>query len=67
MLITTAHLFALDELAESRATGHTMRALAEDDPQEPVYRELELQGLVLLAAPRAYQLTSAGREALGLL
>ena len=67
MLITTAHLFALHELAEGRAAGHTVRTLPEDDSQEPVYRELELQELVLLAAPRAYQLTSAGREALGLL
>ena len=67
MLITTAHLFALHELAEGRAAGYTVRTLPEDDSQEPVYRELELQGLVLLAAPRAYQLTSAGQEALGLL
>ncbi len=67
MLITTAHLFALHELAEGRAAGYTVRTLPEDDSQEPVYRELELQELVLLAAPRAYQLTSAGREALGLL
>jgi uncharacterized protein len=67
MLITTAHLFALHELAAGEAAGHTVRTLLEDDSQEPVYRELELQGLVLLAAPRAYQLTSAGREALGLL
>ncbi len=67
MLITTAHLFALHELAEGRAAGHTVRTLPEDDSQEPVYRELELQELVLLAAPRAYQLSSAGREALGLL
>jgi hypothetical protein len=67
MLITTAHLFALHELAEGWAAGHTVRTLPEDDSQEPVYCELELQGLVLLAAPRAYQLTSAGREAQGLL
>ncbi len=67
MLITTAHLFALHELAASEAAGHAVRALTEDDPQEHIYRELELQGLVLLEVPRAYRLSYAGREALGLL
>src|SRR5260370_8965075 len=67
MLITTAHLFALHELAASEAAGHAVRALTEDDPQEHIYRELELQGLVLLEVPRAYRLTYPGREALGLL
>jgi hypothetical protein len=52
MLITTAHLFALHELAAGEAAGHAVRMLPEDDSQEPVYRELELQGLVLLAAIR---------------
>src|SRR5260370_7418530 len=67
MVITTAQLFALHELAASEAAGHAVRALTEDDPQEHIYRELELQGLVLLEVPRAYRLSYAGREALGLL
>lgn len=66
MLITTAHLHALNELANSEATGHAVHTLAEDDPQEHTYRVLDLQGLVLLEAPRSYRLTYAGREALHL-
>ncbi len=67
MLITTAHLFALHELVDGEAAGHTVRMLAEVDLQEHTHRELELQGLVLLEVPRAYRLTYTGREALGLL
>ncbi len=63
MLITAAHLLALHECAAGEAAGHPVRALAEDDPQEHVYRELELQGLVQLEVPWAYRLTYAGREA----
>ena len=51
MLITTAHLFALNELREVKAAGHAVRTLTEDEPQEHIYRELELQGLVLLEVP----------------
>ena len=61
MLITKAHLLALNELAESEAAGHAVRTLTEDEAQEHIYRELELQGLVLLEVPRAYRLTYAGR------
>src|SRR5258706_11759295 len=64
MLITTAHLLALHELAAAEGAGY---AVPEDDPQEHTYRVLELQGLVLLEPPRSYRLTYAGREALGLL
>jgi len=67
MLITAAHLLALHERAADEAAGHPVRALAEDDPQEHVYRELELQGLVQLEVPRVYRLTYAGREAFHLL
>ena len=67
MLITKAHLLVLQELANGEATGHAVRMLAEDEPQEHIYRELELQGLLLLEVPRAYRLTDAGREALGIL
>ena len=67
MLITTAHLLALKELATGEAAGHAVHTLPEDESQEHIYRELELQGLVLLEVPRAYRLTSAGREALGIL
>ena len=67
MLITTAHLFALHELAAGEAAGHAVRQLPEDEPQEHIYRELELQGLGLLEAPRSYRLTDAGREALRIL
>jgi hypothetical protein len=67
MLITAAHLLALHECAAGEAAEHPARALAEDDPQEHVYRELELQGLVQLEVPRAYRLTYAGREAFHLL
>src|SRR6266567_6993568 len=67
MLITAAHLLALHECAADEAAGHPVRALAEDDPQEHVYRELELQGLVQLEVPRVYRLTYAGREAFHLL
>src|SRR5260370_25644360 len=67
MLITTAHLFALHELAASEAAGHAVRALTEDDPQEHIYRELELQGFVLLWVPHADCLIYTSREALGLL
>ena len=61
MLITTAHLLALNELATGEAAGHPVRTLAEDEPQEHIYRELELQGLLLLEVPRSYRLTDAGR------
>ena len=57
VLITTTHLLALHELAASEAAGHAVRTLTEDDPQEHIYRELELQGLVLLEVPRAYRLS----------
>lgn len=67
MLVTTANLLALKELAEGEATGHPVHALTENDPREHIYRVLELQGLVLLAVPRAYQLTYAGREAVRIL
>ncbi len=67
MLLTTAHLLALNELVASEDGGHAVRALTEDDPQEYIYRVLELQGLVLLEVPRSYRLTSAGQEALRLL
>jgi hypothetical protein len=67
MLMTTAHLLALNELGASEAAGHAARALTEDDPQEHIYRVLELQGLVLFEAPRSYRLSYAGREALRLL
>lgn len=67
MLITKAHLLVLQELANGEAAGHAVRTLAEDEPQEHIYRELELQGLLLLEVPRAYRLTDAGREALGIL
>src|SRR3989441_7938141 len=66
MLITKAHLLALQELATAEAAGHAVRTLAEDEPQEHIYRELELQGLLVLEVPRTYRLTSAGREALGI-
>lgn len=67
MLLASAHLIALHELAAKEAAGHTTHTLAEDDVQEHIYRELELQGLVLLEPPRAYQLSYAGREALDLI
>src|SRR5260370_7077184 len=67
MVLTTAHLLALNELVGSEDGGHAVRALKEDDPQEYIYRVLELQGLVLLEVPRSYRLTSAGQEALRLL
>ena len=67
MLITAAHLLALSELASVEAAGHAARGLAEDDPQERIYRELEVQDLALLEVPRAYRLTYAGREALRIL
>jgi len=67
MLITKAHLLVLQELANGEAAGHAVRTLAEDEAQEHIYRELELQGLLLLEVPRAYRLTGAGREALGIL
>ncbi len=67
MLITTAHLLALNELGTSEAAGHAARALTEDDPQEHIYRVLELQGLVLFEPPRSYRLAYAGQEALLLL
>src|SRR2546428_8867297 len=67
MLITTAHLLALKELAVDEAAGHAVHQLPEDEPQEHIYRELELQGLVLLEVPRSYRLTDAGREALRIL
>src|ERR1700682_1886996 len=67
MLITTAHLLALSELASVEAAGHAARGLAEDDPQEHIYRELEVQELALLEVPGAYRLTYAGREALRIL
>ena len=57
MLITTAHLLALKELAGGEAAGHAMHTLTEDDPQERIYRVLEVQGLVLLEVPRSYRLT----------
>jgi uncharacterized protein len=63
MLITAEHLLILNELAAREAAGHPLYALAEDDPQGPAFRELELQGLVLLEVPRAYRLTYAGHEA----
>ena len=67
MLITTAHLLALYELAAIEATGQALSAPSEDGPQEHIFRGLELQGLALLEAPRAYRLTYAGREALRIL
>lgn len=67
MFITTEHLLALSEIAAREAAGHPLRPLLEDDPQEHTYRELELQGLVLLEVPRAYRLSYAGREAVRLL
>jgi uncharacterized protein len=72
MLITKAHLLVLQELATGEAAGHAVHTLAEDEPQEHIYRELELQGLVgggkpRPYVPRAYRLTDAGREALGIL
>jgi len=67
MLITKAHLLALQEFAAGEAAGHPVRTLAQDEPQEHIYRELELQGLLLLEVPRSYRLTHAGREALGIL
>ena len=42
MLITTAHLLALNELGTGEAAGQAARALTEDDPQEHIYRVLEL-------------------------
>lgn len=66
MLITTAHLRALHELAASEAAGHALRTLTEDESQEDIYRELELQGLMALEPPRSYRLTYAGHEALSL-
>jgi len=67
MLITKAHLLVLQELANGEAAGQAVRTLAEDEPQEHIYRELELQGLLLLEVSRAYRFTDAGREALGIL
>lgn len=67
MLITTVHVLVLQELATSSAEGHSVHTLAEDDLQEHVYRELELQGLVVHEGPRSYQLTYAGQEAFQLL
>lgn len=67
MLLASAHLIALEELAAEEAAGHATHSLAEDDSQEHIYRELELQGLALLQPPRAYQLSYAGREALDLM
>ena len=67
MLITTAHLFALQALAANEAAGKTAYTPTADEEQEFVYRGLELQGLVSLEIPRAYRLTYAGREALSLL
>jgi hypothetical protein len=66
VLITTAHLRALHELAASEAAGHALRTLTEDESQEDSYRELELQGLMALEPPRSYRLTYAGHEALRL-
>src|SRR5579859_7021763 len=63
MLITTAHLLALKELADGEAAGHAERTLSEDDPQEHIYRMLDLQGFMLLEVPRSYRLTPAGQEA----
>jgi hypothetical protein len=56
----------LHELAASEATGQAVRTLTEDEPQGSFYRELELQGLMVLEPPRSYRLTYAGHEALGL-
>ena len=67
MFITKAHLLALQEFAAGEAAGHPVRTLAEDEPQGHIYRELELQGLLLLEVPRSYRLTDAGREARGIL
>src|SRR5260370_14478834 len=67
MTSTTATPFALHERAASEVAGHAVRALTEDDPQDTIYGELELRGLVLVEVPRAYRLSYAGREALGLL
>lgn len=67
MLITKAHILALNELATGEAAGHAVHTLTDEEQQEHIYRGLELQGLVLLEVPRAYRLTYAGREAHGLL
>lgn len=67
MLLTTAHLAALDELAASEDGGQPVYPLTEDDPREHIYHLLELQGMTVLEVPRAYRLTYAGREAWRLL
>jgi hypothetical protein len=65
VLITTAHLRALHEIGRSEAEEHPVHTLAENEPQEHIYYELELQGLMELEPPRSYRLTYAGHEALG--
>jgi hypothetical protein len=67
MLITTAHLIALYELELSESEGHAVSTLIKDEPQDHIFRGLDLQGLALLESPRAYRLTFAGREALRIL
>ena len=67
MLLTTAYLLALYELAATEAEGQAMSAQAEDGPREYILQGLEMQGLALLEAPRAYRLTYAGKEALRIL
>jgi len=67
MFISTTHLRALKQLANSENAGRSVYTLTEDDSQQPVYRLLELQGLVLLEVPRSYRLTYAGQEALRLI
>ncbi len=42
MLITTAHLFALQELAAGEAAGSAAHTLTEDEEQEFVYRGLDM-------------------------
>ena len=63
MLITTAHLLALYEMAAGEAAGHAVSMPVEDEPRKHIYRGLELQGLALFEAPGSYRLTYAGREA----
>jgi hypothetical protein len=42
MLITTAHLFALQELAAGEAAGSAAHMLTEDEEQEFVYHGLDM-------------------------
>lgn len=42
MLITTAHLFTLQELVAGEAAGSAAHMLTEDEEQEFVYRGLDM-------------------------